>query len=85
MNPLCCICEYEVSSSNILIPSQCYKKFGMNGHRVCTTCWFNKFAKENRSHRCPGCIKMWDLNEWNPHGKEPLKILPDHPQFIDLT
>ena len=53
MNPLCCICRYEVSCSNILIPSQCYKKFGMNGHRVCTTCWFNKFAKENRSHRCP--------------------------------
>ena len=24
---------------------------------MCIDCWFNKFAMENKSHKCPGCNK----------------------------
>ena len=52
----CCVCENSLDE-NILMPSQCFTINGTRGNRICIDCWFNKFAMENKSHKCPGCDK----------------------------
>ena len=38
---------------------------GTRGNRMCIDCWFNKFAMENKSHKCPGCNKEENrINKW---------------------
>ena len=51
-----CMCENSLDE-NILIPSQCFTINVSRGNRMCIDCWFNKFAMENKSHKCPGCNK----------------------------
>ena len=52
----CCVCENSLDE-NILIPSQCFTINGTRGNRICIDWWFNKFAMENKFHKCPGCNK----------------------------
>tara|TARA_Y100000389_G_C17130011_1_gene349738 strand:+ start:370 stop:603 length:234 start_codon:yes stop_codon:yes gene_type:complete len=59
----CVLCKKQVSNNNIgniskdsFIPLSCLLKYGINGHRICGNCWFEKFALENANHKCPGCI-----------------------------
>ncbi len=43
---------------NPLIPMECFKKHGkFRAHKICSDCWWNKFAKENENHKCLGCDK----------------------------
>lgn len=65
IKPKCCICDIQVNLSNSLYnsfkPLNCLKKYGVNAHRICENCWFDKFAIEGISHICPGCIKKMPL------------------------
>lgn len=74
-NVPCCICEKNVTLEGTLIPSECYMKNGKASHRVCKECWWNKFAIEGISHKCPGCLKGLPLTQVE---KEP-------PIVVDLT
>lgn len=46
-----------------LMPRMCIEKHGLSAHRVCQKCWFEKFAIENQSHECPGCVKKKSLTK----------------------
>jgi hypothetical protein len=74
-NVTCCICEKNVNKDNTFAPLQCLNKYGRATHRVCSECWWDKFAIEDISHECPGCIKGLPLTRVE---KEP-------PIVIDLT
>ena len=75
----CCMCVKNVYKDNAFIPSECLMNYGDKAaHRICVDCWWNPelgFAREDRSHRCPGCIKGLPLTE---HKKEAIIV-------IDLT
>jgi hypothetical protein len=58
----CVLCGKFISIIKALIPSQCLNENGFNAHRICKKCWFSKFALENISHKCPGCLKNKPLN-----------------------
>ena len=72
----CCMCENNtVDQMHPLIPMKCLKKYGkFRAHKICSNCWWNKFAKENESHECPGCEK-----------KIPIPKDPNDGIIIDLT
>ena len=74
-NIVCSICEISFPKEDTFTPSLCLLKNGKASHRICENCWWNKFALEGVSHKCPGCIKGLPLTEFK---KEP-------PIFIDLT
>jgi hypothetical protein len=59
MDEMCCMCENNTTDkTNPLIPMKCLKKYGkFRAHKICSHCWWNKFAKENETHECPGCEK----------------------------
>jgi hypothetical protein len=71
----CCICEKNINKDNTFVPSECLNKYGRASHRVCKECWWNKFAIEGMSHKCPGCLKCLPLTQVE---KEP-------PFVVDLT
>lgn len=75
----CCICERMVNKADTMIPRECLTKYGYKvAHRICKDCWWDPetgFAREEGSHKCPGCIKGLPLT---PSKKE-------SPVFIDLT
>jgi len=61
---ICCLCEKEVNWKITMTPGVCYKKYMDKSHRICFECWFNPtsgFVLENRSHKCPGCMKEMPL------------------------
>ena len=77
----CCICmepvkllinrDSEVTSyrERDLIPGQCYKKYGLRGHRVCYGCWHegkngNPSFIDSASHKCPGCVRGMPLTDF---------------------
>ncbi len=52
-----------------LIPGQCYKKYGLRGHRVCYECWHegkngNPSFIDSASHKCPGCVHGMPLTDF---------------------
>lgn len=52
----CVMCGKFVSSHSALIPMKCLISNGkLKAHRICKTCWFDKFAIEDGDHNCPGC------------------------------
>jgi hypothetical protein len=51
----CCMCNETHRRDNMLAPSDCLQKNRERAHRICQDCWWNKFARENGIHRCPGC------------------------------
>jgi hypothetical protein len=58
----CCMCGKKVEAKlpYSLNPGQCLQENGLKAHRICEKCWFegeDAFAKEGRSHKCPGCEK----------------------------
>lgn len=56
----CCMCEKQVSKSNTLIPSSCFRIYLGRSHRICKQCWWDPvsgFARETGPHECPGCEK----------------------------
>lgn len=70
----CCICDKKIGDNKSFTPSECLMKHGkIRSHKICEDCWWNKFAKEGVSHKCPGCKKGLPL-----HGSPP-------PKMIDLT
>jgi hypothetical protein len=79
MDVKCCMCERMVDKKNTLIPRECLMKYGQNeAHRICQDCWWDPtigFARENASHRCPGCQKGLPLTEYKKEA----------PILVDLT
>lgn len=61
-NIICIICNNKYIIKDTLIPAQCLRKNGKKAHRICIECWFNKFALEDISHNCLGCINKLSLN-----------------------
>lgn len=70
----CCMCCKQYDISNTFMPSICFRQNIEKAHRICSHCWWEPetgFARENNTHKCPGCIaKMpyncvvrWVLNE----------------------
>lgn len=72
---ICCICEKNVNKDNTFVPLECVNKYGSAAHRVCKECWWDQFAREEVSHKCPGCQKGLPLTHLE---KEPLIV-------VDLT
>lgn len=74
----CCMCEKLVNKDDTLVPNECLIKNGKVAHRICQPCWWDPdtgFAREESSHKCPGCVKGLPLT---PYVKET-------PITIDLT
>lgn len=78
-NVKCCMCERIVNKNNTLIPRECLMKHGEKAaHRICFDCWWDPvegFAREDASHKCPGCQKGLPLTEYKKEA----------PIFVDLT
>ena len=55
---ICSMCLKKYNDGSTLHPASCYQKNGPTSHRICSKCWFSKFALENADHSCPGCKKM---------------------------
>lgn len=53
----CSICEHSFPRNETLVPARCLKEHGERAHRICKKCWWNKFAREDAPHGCPGCIR----------------------------
>ena len=59
----CCMCN-NPSKDSMMTPNECLMKYGKyRSHKICRDCWWNKFAKEGVSHKCPGCQFGKPLNE----------------------
>jgi hypothetical protein len=59
----CCMCNNPTKDS-MMTPNECLMKYGKyRSHKICGDCWWNKFAKEGISHKCPGCQSGKPLNE----------------------
>lgn len=59
----CCLCNNPTKDS-MMTPNECLMKYGKyRSHKICSDCWWNKFAKEGVSHKCPGCQLGKPLNE----------------------
>jgi hypothetical protein len=74
-NVTCCMCEKIINKDDAFIPRECLNKYGKAAHRICKNCWWNEFALEGVSHKCPGCVKGLPLTYVK---KEP-------PVVVDLT
>jgi hypothetical protein len=62
----CSMCEKNKPRDNTLVPVECLIKHREKAHRICESCWWNPdagFARENASHKCPGCKKGLPLTE----------------------
>ena len=58
------MCENSLDEI-ILMPSQCITINGTRGNHIFIDWWFNKFAMENKFHKCPGCNKEENrINKW---------------------
>jgi hypothetical protein len=59
----CVLCDKNLNEKPF-IPSGCYSKHGKYcAHKICSKCWWDDFAQENKSHQCPGCVKGIPLNK----------------------
>ena len=77
-NVTCCMCERTVKKDDTLVPRECLIKYGKTAHRICQDCWWDPnigFAREDASHKCPGCQKGLPLTEYKKEA----------PIFVDLT
>jgi hypothetical protein len=69
------MCEKKISKHDSLIPGECLIKYGKyRAHKICPECWWNDFAKETTTHKCPGCVK-----------NIPIPSDPNAGVIIDLT
>lgn len=76
-NEECAMC-CKKTNDKTLIPNACLMKYGKyRAHKICSDCWWNKFAQEGVNHKCPGCEKNLPLN------KDPYQETKN--QVIDLT
>ena len=76
-NEECAMCCQQTNDKT-LIPNACLMKYGKyRAHKICSDCWWNKFAQEGVNHKCPGCEKKLPLN------KDPYHETKN--QVIDLT
>lgn len=71
----CCMCRNEVNKNKTYVPRNCLNEHGERAHRICENCWWNDFAREGVTHKCPGCVNGMPLTKY--------EIQP--PVLIDLT
>ena len=79
----CCMCGKEVEAKlpYSLIPGKCLQDNRLKAHRICESCWFDgpdPFAREGRSHKCPGCEKGLPLTKVS-------EVPQTRGEIIDLT
>lgn len=56
VSPQCSMCLRNSNKNKMMMsPMTCVLKHGARAHKICDKCWFDKFAKENANHQCPGC------------------------------
>jgi hypothetical protein len=59
----CSMCRKIVTNGDKFVPSSCLIKHGkFRSHKICSDCWWNKFAQEGVNHQCPGCLSGLPLN-----------------------
>lgn len=58
----CCMCNNKFNRESMFSPLVCLNKYNKRAHRICSECWWNKFAKEDVKHTCPGCVRGLPLN-----------------------
>jgi len=58
----CSVCFNDIDKESF-IPSDCFRKYGYSGHKICKYCWWNKFAIEGLKHICPGCTNNIQINK----------------------
>jgi hypothetical protein len=76
-NPECSIC-CKKTNDKMLIPNACLMKYGKyKAHKICSECWWSKFAQEGVNHKCPGCQTGKPLNK-DPYANQKNTV-------IDLT
>lgn len=62
----CCMCYEKISVDTCCIPVKCLILNGAKAHRICSNCWWNSsygFAREDGTHKCPGCTSKMMLTE----------------------
>jgi hypothetical protein len=72
------MCEIIFNKDDMLNPRECLIKYGKGAHRICQYCWWEPetgFAREEGTHKCPGCEKKLPLSSYEK----------DPPIFVDLT
>jgi hypothetical protein len=60
----CCMCFEKITRGEYCVPVKCLVRNGTRAHQMCHTCWWNPtigFAREDTSHKCPGCIRQLPL------------------------
>lgn len=74
----CSLCHKIVVNGKSFIPSGCLMKHGkFRAHKICNDCWWDTFAQEGKSHKCPGCESGQSLNKPKP--------IVSKVEVIDLT
>lgn len=72
----CAMCKKKFPTDIMFSPMACLRKYGVKYcHKICSKCWWSKFAEEGGSHPCPGCKKGMKL---------PPKISNKNKEVIDL-
>lgn len=62
-NDDCSMCCQQTGDQKF-IPNACLMKYGKyRAHKICSNCWWSKFAQEGTSHKCPGCVNNKPLNK----------------------
>jgi len=81
-NEECSMCCKKLSKNeSVLIPNECLMKYGkFRAHKICSDCWWSKFAQEGVSHKCPGCKNNKPLNNNINNNK-----ITNNNEIIDLT
>ena len=71
----CSMCLKKSKKKEIMLsPMTCVRKHGSRAHKICKSCWFSKFAKEDANHKCPGCVKKLKLTV-PPKSKSPVIVI----------
>lgn len=61
----CVICD--TTEKPFLSPVKCVIQHGFDrSHKICQVCWFRDFAREDISHKCPGCASGIPLRKLVP-------------------
>ena len=70
----CCMCINQILGEPFISQKCLIEHRKDKAHKICAECWWNKFAIEDRGHKCPGCTAKMDLC-----------MVTNEKIFIDLT
>ncbi len=64
-NVRCSMCDRMFPRDTMFAPVACLQKNRERSHKICEECWWDPqigFAREDDTHRCPGCKRGLPLN-----------------------